>query len=105
MSLPFLAMLARSLMGVHGLGIPAHRERIGSHGWGGERLSILPGAYPESIRPEIRKAKCLILWLPFLDTYRTMCHAPEGAFRDILEDVRKVAWLPNVRANANTNAA
>jgi len=27
-------------------------------------------------------------WLPFLDTYRTMCRAPEPAFRQILEDVR-----------------
>ncbi len=26
--------------------------------------------------------------LPFLDTYRTMCLAPEPAFRQILEDVR-----------------
>ena len=26
--------------------------------------------------------------LPFLDTYRTMCLAPEPAFRVILEDVR-----------------
>jgi hypothetical protein len=27
-------------------------------------------------------------WLPFLDTYRTMCHAPEPAFRRILEEIR-----------------
>src|SRR4051794_16984627 len=25
-------------------------------------------------------------WLPFLDTYRTMCHAPEPAYRRILEE-------------------
>jgi hypothetical protein len=28
------------------------------------------------------------VWLPFLDTYRTMCRAPEPAFRRILEDIR-----------------
>jgi hypothetical protein len=33
-----------------------------------------------------------INWLPFLDTYRTMCHAPEGAFRRILEGVREFRW-------------
>ena len=41
-------------------------------------------------------------WLPFLDTYRTMCRAPEPAFRRVLEDIREAAfWLkttyPEVR--------
>src|SRR6516225_11531695 len=27
-------------------------------------------------------------WLPFLDTYRTMCRAPEPAFRRVLEGIR-----------------
>jgi hypothetical protein len=27
-------------------------------------------------------------WLPFLDTYRTMCLAPQPVFRRVLEDVR-----------------
>ena len=27
-------------------------------------------------------------WLPFLDTYRTMCLAPQPAFKRVLEDVR-----------------
>ena len=31
-------------------------------------------------------------WVPFLDTYRTMCRAPEPAFRQILEDVRKLRF-------------
>jgi hypothetical protein len=31
-------------------------------------------------------------WLPFLDTYRTMCHAPEPAFRQILEDIRELQF-------------
>ena len=31
-------------------------------------------------------------WLPFLDTYRTMCLAPEPAFRQILEDVRELRF-------------
>jgi hypothetical protein len=28
------------------------------------------------------------VWLPFLDTYRTMCLAPEPDFRRVLEDIR-----------------
>jgi hypothetical protein len=28
------------------------------------------------------------IWLPFLDTYRTMCLAPQPDFRRVLEDVR-----------------
>ena len=31
-------------------------------------------------------------WLPFLDTYRTMCRAPEPAFRRILEDIRELRF-------------
>jgi hypothetical protein len=31
-------------------------------------------------------------WLPFLDTYRTMCRAPEPAFRQILEEVRELRF-------------
>jgi len=35
------------------------------------------------------------IWLPFVETYRTMCLAPEPEFRRVLEDVRElhlVAW-------------
>jgi hypothetical protein len=28
------------------------------------------------------------IWLPFLNTYRTMCLAPQPDFRRVLEDVR-----------------
>jgi hypothetical protein len=28
------------------------------------------------------------IWLPFLDTYRTMCQAPQPDFRRVLEEVR-----------------
>jgi hypothetical protein len=28
------------------------------------------------------------IWLPFLNTYRTMCIAPESGFRRLLQDVR-----------------
>jgi hypothetical protein len=31
-------------------------------------------------------------WLPFLDTYRTMCRAPEPDFRQILEDIRELRF-------------
>ena len=33
-----------------------------------------------------------IKWLPLLDTYRTMCRAPEPAFQQILEDVRELRF-------------
>jgi hypothetical protein len=29
--------------------------------------------------------------LPFLDTYRTMCRAPDRNFRRVLEDIRELA--------------
>jgi hypothetical protein len=32
-------------------------------------------------------------WVPFLDTYRTMCLAPEPAFRGILDDIREFRRL------------
>ena len=32
------------------------------------------------------------IWLPFLYTYRTMCNAPEPAFRRILEDIRELRF-------------
>ena len=44
------------------------------------------------------------IWLPFLDTYRTMCLAPSHEFRGILERVREI---PNDRLdtpNAKTPA-
>jgi hypothetical protein len=30
------------------------------------------------------------IWLPFLDTYRTMCLAPQDNFRRVLEEVREM---------------
>jgi len=30
------------------------------------------------------------LWLPFLNTYRTMCIAPEPDFRRVLEEIREL---------------
>jgi hypothetical protein len=35
----------------------------------------------------LRQGACF-LWLPFLDTYRTMCLAPDPPFRRVLEEVR-----------------
>jgi hypothetical protein len=32
------------------------------------------------------------IWLPFLDTYRTMCRVPEPAFRQTLEDIRELRF-------------
>ena len=37
--------------------------------------------------PILTKSK---VWLPFLDTYRTMCLAPDPPFRRVLEEVRTV---------------
>jgi hypothetical protein len=36
-------------------------------------------------------------WLPFLDTYRTMCFAPSPEFRRVLEEIR--ALYPLIRPN------
>ena len=35
-------------------------------------------------------------WLLFLDRYRTICRAPEPAFREILEDVRELRFAAYV---------
>jgi hypothetical protein len=40
-------------------------------------------------RPNLAKTE---IWLPFLDTYRTMCLAPEPAFRRILEGIRDLRF-------------
>ena len=38
-----------------------------------------------------RRAYPLFLqWLPFLDTYRTMCLAPEPDFRRLIEEAREL---------------
>jgi len=34
----------------------------------------------------------ITIWLHFLDTYRTMCRAPEPDFRQILEDIRELRF-------------
>jgi hypothetical protein len=39
--------------------------------------------------PNLAKSE---IWLPFQDTYRTMCHAPEPAFRRVLEDIRELRF-------------
>ena len=46
----------------------------------------LPGWAYRTRTAEIRAS--LSAWLPFLDTYRTMCLAPDPPFRSILETVR-----------------
>jgi len=38
------------------------------------------------------KAAKTEIWLPFLNTYRTMCRAPEPDFRQILKDVRALPF-------------
>jgi hypothetical protein len=63
---------------------------------------FLPGLLPECCpsgfkgprieRIEINKFLFLLNygWLPFLNTYRTMCLAPSTDFRRVLEDVREL---------------
>jgi hypothetical protein len=47
-------------------------------------------AWPVQQQKE-EKAK-RINWLPFVDTYRTMCRSPEPTFRRILEDIRELRF-------------
>jgi hypothetical protein len=48
------------------------------------------GLLPKWERPSARSPRALPpqIWLPFLDTYRTMCLAPQPEFRRLLEQVR-----------------
>jgi hypothetical protein len=46
------------------------------------------GTIPETAETENTQQYREVLWLPFLDTYRTMCLAPQPDFRRVLEDVR-----------------
>jgi len=41
--------------------------------------------FQTAFREKISKIK----WLPFLNTYRKICRAPEPAFRRLLDDVRE----------------
>jgi hypothetical protein len=51
---------------------------------------------------ETAKSSKIEIWLPFLDTYRTLCIAPEPQFEQILEQIR--AWRPS-RLNSFASAA
>jgi site-specific DNA recombinase len=44
----------------------------------------------QQVRDQQRNLTKNEIWLPFLDTYRTMCLAPEPSFRAVLEEIR--AW-------------
>ena len=47
----------------------------------------------EEVVAEVRRSRCYPSgWLPFLNTYRTMCRTPEPDFRQILEDVRALRF-------------
>ena len=45
-----------------------------------------------------------VLWLPFLDTYRTMCLAPQPDFRRVLEDVGAMQLAVGLRRELINNA-
>jgi hypothetical protein len=51
---------------------------------------VLPGRAPVAHRAAYLISVTEDKWLPFLDTYRTMCLAPEPPFRRVLEEIR--AW-------------
>jgi hypothetical protein len=51
--------------------------------------SVKPIARFDRNRRKSRKIKVRIWrWLPFLDTYRTMCLTPDAAFRRVLHEIR-----------------
>jgi hypothetical protein len=45
-----------------------------------------------SIASPLSSSKRPTAWLPFLDTYRTMCRVPAPAFRQILENIRELRF-------------
>jgi hypothetical protein len=54
--------------------------------------AIMGLADPVVWRDRMHRARRPTAWLPFLDTYRTMCRAPEPAFRSILEGIRDLRF-------------
>jgi hypothetical protein len=65
--------------------------------------ATIPGDVDESERTSIgiRPARLeTTMWLPFLDTYRTMCRVPEPAFRRILESVRELGFSAITRMDS-----
>jgi hypothetical protein len=48
------------------------------------------GGNPRLEADETTKSAKNVIWLPFLDTYRTMCLAPQPHFRRVLEEVREM---------------
>jgi hypothetical protein len=61
-----------------------------------EETRLMEGSFKMSLKMVNRvwqgnqKKRSEIKWLPFLDTYRTMCLMPGPAFRQVLEQAR--AW-------------
>src|SRR5436190_22733783 len=53
-------------------------------------LKVTPAIIARAGRPGGKRPA--VIWLPFLDTYRTMCCAPEPAFRRILENIRVLGF-------------
>jgi hypothetical protein len=51
-----------------------------------------PSLKPVSVVRKLESEKPRkINWLRFLNTYRTMCRAPDPNFRRVLEDIRELA--------------
>jgi hypothetical protein len=61
-----------------------------------EETRLMEGSFKMSLKMVNRvwqgnqKKRSEIKWLPFLDTYRTMCIAPELPLRQVLQQAR--AW-------------
>ncbi len=77
----------------------AFRPHSHDHDASGPALALLTGLVPcplttfigtitQTAETENTRSYQRVLWLPFLDTYRTMCLAPQPDFRRVLEDVR-----------------
>jgi hypothetical protein len=47
-----------------------------------------PGLFSTGAAAALRYMEISESWLPFVDTYRTMCRSPEPEFKRVLEDVR-----------------
>ena len=55
---------------------------------GAEKTDEFESRSPLSLQIIVQKE--LFSWLPFLDTYRTMCLAPQPEFREALEHIRSM---------------
>jgi hypothetical protein len=65
----------------------------------GGRKRVRQGVYSRGVAPLLALQETPVkwallalrgVWLPFLNTYRTMCLAPKPEFRRVLEEIREM---------------